>query len=241
MQRCCSPDECLESRIYPKRSLTFTCETKYLKLSVCSSWGHDSVHAEAAPPVKAMFIEPRLICQSTFLLLRDRRSGGLSDCPSGVITFTTTHCSAAPQTPGKLPQLLTFPLEKIRVEMAATVWHYTFYFWGKSEKNPSLCLVDHLHAAPPNWRGLLLFCNVDLWCSAWACLWWSASCWATLALMNKQSPKRRRICTKSHDWGADARPRNEIYDGFSSELQCEILQMSLGSVEVKSLFLLNVE
>lgn len=112
-----------------------------------SSWGHDSVHAEAAPPVKAMFIEPRLICQSTFLLLRDRRSGGLSDCPSGVITFTTTHCSAAPQTPGKLPQLLTFPLEKIHVEMAATVWH-TFYLWGKSEQNPSLCLFDHLHVGP---------------------------------------------------------------------------------------------
>lgn len=114
-----------------------------------------------------------------------------------------------------------------------------FLFLGKSEKNPSLCLVGHLHAgpgpptlypnpAPPpqNWRGLG-FCNVDLWCSAWACLWWSASCWATLALMNKRSPKRRRICTKSHDWGADARLRNEIYDGFSSELQCEILQMSL--------------
>lgn len=237
MQHCCSPDECLESRISSKRSLTFTCETKYLKLSVCSSWGHDSVHAEAAPPVKAMFIEPRLICQSTFLLLRDRRSGGLSDCPSGVITFTTTHCSAAPQTPGKLPQLLTFPLEKIRVEMAATVWHYTFYFWGKVRKIP-LCVwltiytlgLDHRLCTrtppPPNWRGLG-FCNADLWCSAWACLWWSASCWATLALMNKQSPKRRRICTKSHDWGADARLRNEIYDGFSSELQCEIPQMSL--------------
>lgn len=77
------------------------------------------------PPPMAMFIEPPLICQSTCLLLRDRRTGRLSDCPSAVITFRTTRCFAAPQTPGKLPRPLTFPLEKIHVEMAVTGWHST--------------------------------------------------------------------------------------------------------------------
>lgn len=89
------------------------------------------------PPVMATFIEPRLICQSTFLLLRDRLTGRLSDCPSAVITFSTTCCSAAPQTPGKLPRPLTFPLEKIHMETAVTGWHSTFYIWGgRSGRNP---------------------------------------------------------------------------------------------------------
>lgn len=132
------PGERLESR----RSLTFTCETEYPKLppaeamTVCTQ--------KPLPPVKAMFVELRLICQSTFLLSRDRRSGGLSDCPSGVITFTTTHCSAAPQTPGQLPQALPFPLEKKnrmwRWQLQSDMIFF-FNFWRKSEKNPSLCLT----------------------------------------------------------------------------------------------------
>lgn len=125
--------------LFPLRcSLTFARETEYIKRSVCSCWGHDSVHADAAPsPVLATFIEPRLICQSTFLLLRDRRTGRLSDCLSAVITFSTTCCSAAPQTPGKLPRPLTFPLEKIHMEMAVTGWHSTFcIWWGKAAEIP---------------------------------------------------------------------------------------------------------
>lgn len=186
-----------------RRSLTFTriSETEYLKRPVRSCWGHGTVHADATPsPVMATFIEPRLICQSTFLLLRDRRTGRLSDCPSAVITFSTTCCSAAPQTPGKLPRPLTFPLEKTHMEMAVTGWHSTFYIWGEESSRNSL----HHRLLPCRGLG---FCDVDWRCYTWAHLWWSASCRATLGLMNKRSPKWRRSCTKSHDGGADARLR----------------------------------
>lgn len=184
-----------------RRSLTFTRETEYLKRPVCSCWGHGRVHADATPsPVMATFIEPHLICQSTFLLLRDRRTGRLSDCPSTVITFSTTCCSAAPQTPGKLPRPLTFPLEKTHMEMAVTGWHSTFYIWGEESSRNSL----HHPLLPCRGLG---FCNVDWRCYTWAHLWWFSSCRATLGLMNKRSPKRRRSRTKSHDWAADARLR----------------------------------
>ena len=42
----------------------------------------------------------------------ERQTGRLSDCQSAVITFTAARWSAALQTPGKLPQPLTFPFER---------------------------------------------------------------------------------------------------------------------------------
>lgn len=42
----------------------------------------------------------------------ERQTGRLSDRQSAIITFTAPHGSADPQTPGKLPRPLTFPLEK---------------------------------------------------------------------------------------------------------------------------------
>lgn len=42
----------------------------------------------------------------------ERQTGRLSDCQSAVITFKAPHWSAAPQTPGMLPQPLTFPLDQ---------------------------------------------------------------------------------------------------------------------------------
>lgn len=76
---------------------------------------------------------------------------------------------------------------------------YFLYLGGKAAEIPLL------HPLLPC-RGLGCR-NVDWRCYTWAHLWWSASCWATLGLMNKRSPKRRRSCTKSHDWGADSRLR----------------------------------
>lgn len=42
----------------------------------------------------------------------ERQPGGLSDRQSAIITFTAPHGSAGPQTPGRRPRPLTFPLEK---------------------------------------------------------------------------------------------------------------------------------
>lgn len=76
----------------------------------------------------------------------ERQTGGLSDRQSAVITFTAPHCSAAPQTPGKLPQPLTFPSEKKKacyVNGSYTAacfvnWnHYVdFFFLQEHNRNP---------------------------------------------------------------------------------------------------------
>ncbi len=66
---------------------------------------------------QALFLAHDHVCWATFNMpvhfpSVERQTGRLSDCQSAVITFTAPHWSAAPQTPGKLPQPLTFPLEK---------------------------------------------------------------------------------------------------------------------------------
>lgn len=57
------------------------------------------------------------VCRATFNMpvlfpSVERLTVRLSDCQSAVITFTALHWSAAPQTPGKSPQTLTFPWKK---------------------------------------------------------------------------------------------------------------------------------
>lgn len=62
---------------------------------------------------------------------------------------------------------------------------------------------------------LTFYCNVDLRCSTWVRLRWSAS--VSPGLMNKGAPKRRRIWSKSPDWGAAARLWSFTMD-FSPDL-----------------------
>lgn len=139
--------------------------------------------------------------------------------------------------------------------MAATAWHSTFLFLGeKWEKSlpvsgwstPWAWTTDSApeRHTPPRlrWSGLGS-CNVDLWSFTWTWLWWSVSCWATLGLMNKRSPKRRRISTKSHDWGAEARLRRWIFfwASMGNSLKRPSFSKWLLMWKVASLFLQNVE
>lgn len=93
---------------------------------------------------------------------------------------------------------------------------FLFFLEKKWGKIPFLRLVDHQRLYTDHglagWRGLG-FRNADLWCSTWACLWWSA----TLGLM-KRSSKRRRIGTKSRDWRADAQLRRFKIDFLRREI-----------------------
>lgn len=92
----------------------------------------------------------------------ERQTGRLSDCQSAVITFTAPHCSAAPQTPGKLPQPLTFPLEK-KIQLCKwqlhgarfVDWNYYedffFFFFNKATEIPSISLMCHPCDALASW------------------------------------------------------------------------------------------
>lgn len=86
--------------------------------------------------------------------------------------------------------------------LSVSVWPSTRWAWT-TDSVPN-------HPPPPHWRGHGFY-NVDLWCSTWACLWWSASCWATLGLMYKRSPKPRRICTKTEGQMHDCKDLRWIF------------------------------
>lgn len=83
------------------------------------------LHTDTVHLLTTMFIGPHLISQSSFLVLSGRQTGRLSDSQNAIITLTMAHCSAAPQTPGKLPWLLTFPLGKNYVNGFYMVHTYT--------------------------------------------------------------------------------------------------------------------
>lgn len=75
---------------------------------------HNTAHTDLVPRSHRLSVQ---LFWATFNMPEhfphvERQTGRLSDCQSAIITFTAAHCSAAPQTPGKLPWPLTFPLEK---------------------------------------------------------------------------------------------------------------------------------
>lgn len=141
------------------------------------------LHTDTVHLLTSVFIGPHLICQSSFLVLSGRQTGRLSDCQSAIITLTMAHCSAAPQTPGKLPRLLTFPLGKNYVNgfyMVHTLYpeiisfnkareylgchHCSWLQWLASCMLGLGCLSRTSAPASSHHVACLLFSNVDLWC-----------------------------------------------------------------------------